>query len=140
MPLVRNFVHLTAGVVFVAGALAPAPVAARTAFDGQWSVLIVTNNGPNGVTGATFTNTISGGAGGVTWTCNSSGSANCPPLSDPHTGNINSQVDLPMGGQLILNVTVTSGTNLTDHASINSSVSDPVSSNNSRDDGPVSVL
>lgn len=46
MPLLRTFVHLAAGVVFVAGALAPAPVAARTAFDGQWSVLIVTNNGP----------------------------------------------------------------------------------------------
>jgi len=46
MPLVRSFVHLVAGVAFVAGALAPAPVAARSAFDGQWSVLIVTNSGP----------------------------------------------------------------------------------------------
>jgi len=46
MPLVRTSVHLAAGLALAASALAPAPVAARSAFDGQWSVLIVTNNGP----------------------------------------------------------------------------------------------
>jgi hypothetical protein len=46
MPLVRTFVHLAAGVVLAASALRPAPAVARTLFDGQWSVLIVTNNGP----------------------------------------------------------------------------------------------
>jgi len=30
----------------MASALAPAPAFARTAYDGQWSVLIVTNSGP----------------------------------------------------------------------------------------------
>jgi hypothetical protein len=46
MPPVRSFVHFAVGVVSAAGALAPAPVAARSVFDGQWSVLIVTNSGP----------------------------------------------------------------------------------------------
>ena len=49
MPLARNFVHLAAGVVLAASALTPAPAATattRTPFDGQWSVLIVTNSGP----------------------------------------------------------------------------------------------
>lgn len=46
MPPVRSFVHFAVGVVSTAGALAPVPVAARSAFDGQWSVLIVTNSGP----------------------------------------------------------------------------------------------
>src|SRR5262245_39642203 len=46
MPLARSFVHLAAGVVLAASALTPALSAARTPFDGQWSVLIVTNSGP----------------------------------------------------------------------------------------------
>ena len=46
MPLARTTVHLAAGVALVASALAPAPAFARTAFDGLWSVLIVTNSGP----------------------------------------------------------------------------------------------
>jgi len=46
MPLVRTSIQLAAGFVLAASALAPAPAFARTAFDGQWSVLIVTNNGP----------------------------------------------------------------------------------------------
>jgi hypothetical protein len=44
MPLVRTAIHFAAGLVLAASALAPA--SARTAFDGQWSVLIVTNSGP----------------------------------------------------------------------------------------------
>ena len=85
---------------------------------GQGSVtfkITVTNNGPNGVTPATFTDTISGGPAVSRGPAHSSGSANCPPLSDPHNGNINTQVDLPMGGSVVFNVTVTSGTNLTNH-------------------------
>ncbi len=46
MPLVRTLVHLAAGLALTASALVPAPAFARTAFDGQWSVLIVTNSGP----------------------------------------------------------------------------------------------
>jgi hypothetical protein len=46
MPLARNFVHLGAGVALLASASMPGPAAARTPFDGQWSVLIVTNSGP----------------------------------------------------------------------------------------------
>ena len=38
--------HVAAGLILAATALAPAPAAARTAYDGNWSVLIVTDNGP----------------------------------------------------------------------------------------------
>jgi hypothetical protein len=38
-------VHFAAGLVLAITALAPAPAAARTAFDGNWSVLIVTESG-----------------------------------------------------------------------------------------------
>jgi uncharacterized repeat protein (TIGR01451 family) len=100
----------------------------------------VTNTGPVGVTSATMTDSTSGGAGGVSWTCNSSGGANCPPLSDPHAGNINAAVDLPVGGTLVFTITITSGSNLTNSANISSPVSDPDLTNNSKSDGPVSVV
>ena len=35
-----------AGFIFAAAALAPDPAAARTVYDGNWSVLIVTDRGP----------------------------------------------------------------------------------------------
>jgi hypothetical protein len=35
-----------ATLAFAAATFAPAPVAARTNFDGNWNVLIVTNSGP----------------------------------------------------------------------------------------------
>ncbi len=35
-----------AGFIFAAAALAPDPAAARTPYDGNWSVLIVTDSGP----------------------------------------------------------------------------------------------
>lgn len=38
-------VHIAAGLILAASALAPAPAAARTAYDGNWSVLIVTERG-----------------------------------------------------------------------------------------------
>jgi beta-lactam-binding protein with PASTA domain len=100
----------------------------------------VTNNGPVGVTSATITDSTSGGAGGVSWTCNSSGGANCPPLGDSHAGNINAAVDLPVGGTVVFNITITSGSNLTNSANISSPVSDPDLTNNSKNDGPVSVV
>src|SRR5689334_2728687 len=48
MPLARTFVHLATALALSASTLAPAGAATRnvSAFDGQWSVLIVTNNGP----------------------------------------------------------------------------------------------
>src|ERR1043166_806320 len=39
-------VLLASGFIFAATALAPDPAAARTPFDGNWSVLIVTDSGP----------------------------------------------------------------------------------------------
>ncbi len=120
--------------------LAIAPITHTTTSGAVTFKITVTNAGPSGVTSATFTDTTSGGAGGITWTCLSTGSANCPPLGDPHTGNISTTVDLPKDGSVIFMVTVTSGTNLTNHATIASAVSDPTTSNNSQDDGPVSVV
>jgi len=37
--------YAAAGFILAAAALAPAPTSARTAYDGNWSVLIVTNSG-----------------------------------------------------------------------------------------------
>ena len=43
----RASIQLIAGLTLTAAALAPLPaVAARTSFDGNWSVLIVTESGP----------------------------------------------------------------------------------------------
>ena len=46
MPLVRTSVQFAAGLALAASAVTPAPALARTVFDGQWSVLIVTSSGP----------------------------------------------------------------------------------------------
>jgi hypothetical protein len=44
-----RYVHaaapIVAGFILCAGALAPTPASARTVYDGNWSVLIVTNKG-----------------------------------------------------------------------------------------------
>lgn len=45
MSPVRTLIQLFAGLAVVT-ALAPAPAAARTNYDGNWSVLIVTQSGP----------------------------------------------------------------------------------------------
>jgi hypothetical protein len=46
MNAVRSFLQAFAGLALLATTLAPAPAVARTNFDGNWSVLIVTNSGP----------------------------------------------------------------------------------------------
>jgi hypothetical protein len=46
MTLLRSATQLAAGIVVAAAALAPAPATARTPFDGNWSVLIMTRSGP----------------------------------------------------------------------------------------------
>jgi len=49
MPLARTSLAaglVVAGLALATSVLAPAPALARSAFDGQWSVLIVTNSGP----------------------------------------------------------------------------------------------
>ena len=45
MRIAHTAAPLAAGYIFVAAALAPAPASARTVYDGNWSVLIVTDNG-----------------------------------------------------------------------------------------------
>jgi hypothetical protein len=46
MTLARLSLSLAAGCVLGAALVLPAPAAARTSFDGNWSVLIVTRSGP----------------------------------------------------------------------------------------------
>jgi uncharacterized repeat protein (TIGR01451 family) len=57
--------------------------------------LLVTNNGPDAVTGAAVTDTVPAAVTGVTWTCTSSGGS-CAHASD--SGNsLNETVNLPSG-------------------------------------------
>ncbi|MGZ4763851.1 MAG: hypothetical protein ACXV7I_15560, partial [Ilumatobacteraceae bacterium] len=100
--------------------------------------ITVTNKGSADVKPATFSDNTPG-AGGLTWTCTASGGASCPIGSG--TGNINNaSVDLPNGGSVVFNVTVTSGSNLTNTATITSNVTDPNPADNTQKDGPVSVI
>jgi hypothetical protein len=41
-----RLLQFAAGLALAASTLAPLPASARTSYDGNWSVLIVTNNGP----------------------------------------------------------------------------------------------
>lgn len=45
MPRAHAPVHVAAAFILAAAALAPSPAAARTPYDGNWSVLIVTERG-----------------------------------------------------------------------------------------------
>jgi hypothetical protein len=46
MTLLRSATQFAAGIAVATAILAPAPVSARTPFDGNWSVLIMTRSGP----------------------------------------------------------------------------------------------
>ena len=72
--------------------------------------ITVTNNGPLPVTGATVTDTFPPLLTGVTWTCASASGGACGAASG--NGNINSTVDLPVGGTatFTVNATVVNGT------------------------------
>jgi uncharacterized repeat protein (TIGR01451 family) len=72
------------------GAPAIAPGAAIT------YTIVVTNNGPFAVTGATVTDTVPAAITGVTWTCTASAGNSCPPSG---SGSIStSAVNLMKGG------------------------------------------
>ncbi|MEM8639152.1 MAG: hypothetical protein AAGG51_10105 [Cyanobacteria bacterium P01_G01_bin.54] len=99
--------------------------------------IVVTNNGPGDVTGATVTDTIPGDVTGVTWTCAASTTPTATCGDDNGSGNsINTTVDLPSGGTATYTVTGTvansfSGT-VTNAASTAppSGITDPDTSNN----------
>jgi uncharacterized repeat protein (TIGR01451 family) len=100
--------------------------------------ITVVNNGPNTVTNATVIDTLPPQLSGATWTCLGSGSGTC---ASGGTGNINQNVTLPVGGQVVFTLTagVTGGTGtsgLTNVASVTapSGIVDPYPLNDSAAD------
>lgn len=76
-------------------------VAADTGFAVTYTV-VVANDGPDDVSGATVANLVPGLIGDITWTCVASGSATC---SSGGVGQINDIVDLPIGSSITYTVT-----------------------------------
>jgi uncharacterized repeat protein (TIGR01451 family) len=74
--------------------------------------LIVSNNGPNNVSGATLTDLFSPIITSASWTCLPSSGASCPASG---SGHINHTVNIPPGGTLTYTITaVTNPAALTD--------------------------
>ena len=98
--------------------------------------IVASNAGPSSVSAAFVSDIMPSGLSGVTWTCSSTGSANCPSNGN---GNINAAIDLPVGGSVTFivsgTVSASSGT-LTNTVTIStpSGVTDPAGSNNSASD------
>ncbi|MFO1316169.1 MAG: hypothetical protein U1F58_11255 [Burkholderiales bacterium] len=67
-------------------------------------VIVVTNNGPAAVIGATVTDTVPAALTGVTWTCAASAGSSCPASG---SGSINATVDLLAGGTATFTLTGT---------------------------------
>lgn len=102
--------------------------------------IIVTNNGPSAVTGATVTDTLPAALSSFTWTCTTAGSGASCGTAGPVVGNINALVDLPVGTQAVFTVsgTVPLGTtgtiNNTASVSPPSGIVDVIPGNNSATD------
>ncbi|QIL90098.1 DUF11 domain-containing protein [Microbulbifer sp. SH-1] len=67
--------------------------------------IVVNNNGPDDVTGATVSDALPAGVSSASWTCSANGGASCGALSG--TGAINETVDLPAGGSITYLFTIT---------------------------------
>ena len=59
--------------------------------------IVVTNNGPSDVTGATVADSIPSSLTGATWTCVAAGSASSASCTTNHSGNINDTVNISAG-------------------------------------------
>lgn len=66
--------------------------------------VVVTNNGPHPVTGATVMDTAPEGVTFGGWTCSGAGGAACPASG---SGNLNVSVTLPVGGSVTLQIQAT---------------------------------
>ncbi|MEP7337889.1 MAG: hypothetical protein ABI977_09095, partial [Acidobacteriota bacterium] len=102
--------------------------------------IIVTNNGPSAVTGATVTDTLPAAINNASWTCVPSAGSSCASASG--SGSIATTVNLAGGGTAIFTVTAqisgnASGT-LSNTATVAApaGVTDPTPANNSATDGP----
>jgi uncharacterized repeat protein (TIGR01451 family) len=119
----------------------PKPYAAGSSF--RYNI-VVTNNGPNNVTGAQVTDVLPAALSGFSWTCTAYGAGASCGTSGPVVGNINATVDLPVTTQAVFTVTGvlpggTTGT-LTNTATVNppTGIIDVVPGNNSAtDNNPV---
>ncbi len=102
--------------------------------------IIVTNNGPSAVTGATVADTLPAAISSFTWTCTTAGAGASCGTTGPVSGDISSLVDLPVGTQAVFTVTGTvppgtTGTiNNTASVSTPSGIVDVVPGNNSATD------
>jgi len=105
--------------------------------------IVVTNNGPSAVVGATVTDVVPATLTGVTWTCVASAGSSCPATG---TGNINASVSLLAGGTATFTLTGTLSASATGTLSNTATVApppgtvDPVSGNDSATDSdPIAV-
>ncbi len=102
--------------------------------------IIVTNNGPSVVTGATVADILPAALSSFSWTCTTAGSGASCGTAGPVTGNISSLVDLPVGTQAVFTVsgTVPPGTtgtiNNTATVSAPSGIVDTIPGNNTATD------
>jgi uncharacterized repeat protein (TIGR01451 family) len=96
--------------------------------------LVVNNAGPDAALSTTVVDIFPAALGGISWSCIPSGGATCPTNG---SGNLSLQVNLPVGGEVVFDVsgTVAVGTtaNLTNSvtAVVSASIVDPVPANNS---------
>ncbi|MFL6375141.1 MAG: hypothetical protein ACJ73D_10780, partial [Pyrinomonadaceae bacterium] len=82
----------------------PKPYVAGSSF--RYSI-VVTNNGPNNVTGAQVTDVLPAALAGFSWTCSAFGTGASCGTSGPAVGDINALVNLPVGTQALFTVTGT---------------------------------
>ena len=103
--------------------------------------IVASNAGPNGVTGATVTDTLPAAIAGATWTCIGAGGGTCA-LSG--SVNINDSVNLPLGGTVTYTLTGTISPSLIGSLSNTATVTPPATvtdlnpANNSATDTDVS--
>lgn len=100
-------------------------------------VILVTNAGPEDVTGARVVDLLPPELTAASWTCTATGPASCPASG---TGNIDALVNLPVDSSVTFVLTVTAQPNpeavVTNTATVAtpSGVADPIPSNNSSSD------
>ena len=96
--------------------------------------IVVTNNGPDLVTGAIVSDVFLANIMGVNWTCTAAGGASCGAPGG--SGDIHTTVDLPVGGAATFEASGTFNGNTTNTASIAppAGVGDSDPSNNSASD------
>ena len=87
-------------------------------------VIVVTNNGPSAVTGATVTDTLPAQLTGATWTCVGNGAgASCGTANG--TGNVSTTVNLNSGTSATITLTATIAANFTGSLSNTATVAAP---------------